>query len=158
MSEEKLIELLILVEGVRSNSWNMVMSLVDFIKADENNVNILRKSWADEWKQSRPEMYPLDLSKIETWSTYDGECIDIRFSIKDGELNCSVKIYDGRLLNGYRESLRFTFDSILKKSFITRLTSYIDSRFETYLNNEYDEYLESQKQLWIDNLRTKILS
>ena len=80
------------------------------------------------WKKKcgdNPVYYPLDLSKIGTWSTFE-RCVTLtffnqqatgKFAFADN-LVCDVKIYDGDNFNGERKDLRFTATLSLPDSFI----------------------------------------
>jgi len=164
MKTEKLFELLTLINGVKSKKWATVMQLVDEISKE--NVTIKDKQWNDGWKQSNPEFYPLDLNKIETWSTYDLTCIDLQFSndiSKDNgqpnnQLICKAKIYEGDSLEGERQQLRFKALLYLPTAFIHTIEQRIKLAFETYLEEAYENHLEAQKDLWINNMRSEIIN
>jgi len=164
MKTEKLFELLTLVGGIQSKKWETVMQLVDIIA--KGNVTIKTKKWNDEWKQNKPEYHPLDLVKIETWSTYDNTCIDLQFSndtSKDNghpnnQLVCKVKIYDGNCFGGERQQLRFETLLWLPTSFIHTIEQRIEWAFENYLEDAYENHLEAQKKLWINNMKNEIIN
>lgn len=82
MKNKKLFEILTLVKCVRSRRWDDVKKIVGFIPPFE----VKEKKWGYEYKQDNSD-YPLDLSKIETWSTYD-DCIDIVFLNENNKLVC----------------------------------------------------------------------
>jgi hypothetical protein len=153
MINKKLFELLKLVGGVNYNSWRIVNQIVDCIKEDKSIV--VKKEWANYKKDSR-NSYPLDLSKIETWSTYE-ECVNISFTNVNDKLYCEVKIYDGNNFHGYRTDLRFATELILPSKFIKQISGTIESYFDSYLEASYETHLENQKKLFIYNLRNEIL-
>ena len=158
MQTEKLFELLTLVNGVSGSKWETVRQLVDLIAKD--SVTIKSKEWNDKWKQNKPEYYPLDLSKIETWSTYD-KCVDLQFSNDttnpNNQLVCKAKIYDGDNFDGFRTRLRFEALLWLPSSFIHEIEPQIEWAFETFLEDAYENHLETQKKLWINNMKNDIL-
>jgi len=86
MTNKKLLEILTLVNSVKSSRWNDVRKVVETMAS----IEVKEKKWNEKYKQDNPEWYPLDLSKIETWSTYDCECINLVFA--DG----GMRINSGR--------------------------------------------------------------
>lgn len=162
METEKLIEILTRVGQVRNTQWKTVLSIVDII--NEGSVIEEDKKWGAVWKNNHPESYPLDLSKIKTWSTYD-KCVDLQFSSgvqKGGEesitnLICKAKIYDGDIIDGQRELLRFEALLYLPVDFALNIKDDIEWAFKRYLEEEYEEHLETQKKLWIDNRKAEIV-
>jgi hypothetical protein len=167
MKIKKLFEILALVDGVTSTNWKTVMEIVgnpilnipgyfnNGIKS--NNAVILSKQWHDSWKLKYPEHYPLDLSQLKTWSTYDN-CAVMHFKNNDNKLYCQAMIYDGDNNYGYRTDLKFSAELILPNKFIKVLENLILNYFDEYLENEYETYLETQKKNWIDGLRNKLLN
>ncbi len=164
MKTEKLFELLTLVNGVTSTKWETVIQLVDQIS--KGSVIVEEKKWADSWKQKEPKCYPLDLSKRETWSTYNnGECVYLKFSNaatknkgrKKNKLVCDVRIFDGHFFDGRRTDLRFEALLLLPDKFIHTIAERIEVYFDDYLNCAYEDHLESEKRIWIQNLRTEII-
>lgn len=99
-----------LVNGVRSSRWNDVRKIVELMPS----IKVKEKAWNEKYKQDNPEWYPLNLSKIETWSTY-GECIDLVFINENNKVVCKARIYDGESMNGHRRNLRFTATLIMPK-------------------------------------------
>ena len=98
-NNKKLFDILTLVDGVKSSNWADVMKIVETMPS----IEVMEKKWNEKYKQDNPEWFPLDLSKIATWSTCDGECINLRFSNENNKLICNVSIYDGVIMNGYRK-------------------------------------------------------
>ncbi len=156
MKTEKLFELLAIVDGVKSTSWNMVMELVDCIS--EGSVDVREKKWADQFKQSRAEHYPLDLSKINTWSTFDNTCIELRFYIVQKDFFCDARIFDGDSFGGRRLTLRFTAKLQLPYKFIHEIENLIEYRFEVYLETLYEAHLFAVKEDWINKCKSEILN
>jgi hypothetical protein len=153
MTNKKLFEILTLVKSVKSNRWNDVMKIVEIMPT----IIVKDKKWHDEYKQKFPEYSPLDLSKIETWSTYDYQCINLIFSNENNELRCDVQIYDGDMLTGYRTKLRFSATLIIPNDFIQTLEKSIRYALDILAEESYDEYLENQKKLWLSNFKSEIL-
>jgi hypothetical protein len=154
MKNEKLFKILAIVGKVKSNSWNDVRKIVDIMPS----VKIKQKKWVDEFKIKHPDIYPLDLSKTQTWSTYDGECINLVFSNKENKIICEVSIYEGDNMRGYRTNLRFTATLVMPDSFIKELEKKILYALDQFAEDAYEEYLESKKKLWLLNFKSKITS
>lgn len=156
MTTQKLFEILSLVNGVRSRQWQMVRQLVKQI--GEGGVTVKTKRWNDDWKQNS-KYYPLDLTKIETWSTFDDTCIDLQFR-NDGQNNlvCEARIYDGDSFNGHRQRLRFEATLLLPTKFLQNIEPLIKWAFDAYLEDAHIKYLEEQKQKWIAKKRADILN
>ena len=153
MNNKKLFEVLTLVRSVRSSRWNDVRNIVELMPS----IEVKEKKWNEKYKQDNPEWYPLDLSKIETWSTYEGECIDLVFSNENNKVVCKVSIYDGDNMRGYRRDLRFTATLIMPNSFIKELEQKILYALDKLAEYSYEDYLETQKKLWMANFKTQIL-
>ena len=153
MNNKKLFEVLTLVRSVRSSRWNDVRNIVELMPS----IEVKEKKWNEKYKQDNPEWYPLDLSKIETWSTYEGECIDLVFSNENNKVVCKVSIYDGDNMRGYRRDLRFTATLIMPNSFIKELEQKILYALDKLAEYSYEDYLETQKKLWMANFKSQIL-
>lgn len=155
--EFELFELLRYVGGVKSTNWNTVLHLVGYIGVGKGKAVVESKKWYDKYKRDNPEYYPLDLSQVSTWSTFDGECIDLTFNAIDDKLSCIAKIYDGESFGGRRKELRFEATIILPLSFLTSLQGRIDYALSEYLEFAHENHLEAVKKLWIDNLKNEIM-
>lgn len=155
MEINKLFEVLTLVDSVKTNRWNDVQNIVAAIK--ESKVDIKEKKWGDGHKEQFADHYALDLSEIKTWSTYEGECIDITFTHEDGRLVCYVRIYEGGCFNGERKALRFTATLWLPKSFIYTIEGDITHALNRMAEYGYEDYLDNQKKLWILNFKSNII-
>jgi len=153
MTNKKLLEILTLVNSFTSSRWNDVRKIVELM----SSIEVKEKKWNEKYKQDNPEWYPLDLSKIETWSTYDGECIALVFSNENNKLVCNVSIYDGDNMNGYRRNLRFTATLIMPNSFIKEIKQKILYALDRLAEESYEDDLETQKKLWMSNFKSQIL-
>lgn len=154
-TQKELFGMLQNIGNVYSNKWDMVKKIVSNI----NDTEVLNKEWCGfyTFKNDNPEYYPLDLSKIETWSTYDNKCIDLKFSLDNNQLICDVLIYrEGNRYNG-REERKFKAKLLFKNKFINELSDLIEYKFNNFLDNQYDIFLENKKQEWIENLRKEFL-
>lgn len=156
MKKEELIKAIILLNGVNSTSWNMVRQVVG--EFSSSSVKVVSKKWNDSYKEKYIEHNPLDLSKINTWSTFDRTCIELFFTFEDEKINCNAKIYDGESFGGHRKDLRFSAELILSDDFIMNLGDIIEWKLQDHLEDAHTKHLERQKKLWMDNLKKKILS
>lgn len=141
---EKLIKKLQAVDTVKSRKWDTVLAIHKVF----DKVTIKEKEWADSFKNKNPDLYPLDLSNIKIWSTYDIKCIKLDFYIKEGELMCDAVIYDGDLYDGHMKGERFRAKLCIPINFISEIENEINREFDIYLDEEYEEYLEEQKKVW----------
>lgn len=154
MNSKKLFEALKIVGDVRSNTWSQVMRIVELMPT----IEIKEKKWNDKYKENNIKHFPLDLSKIETWSTYDNrECINLVFSNENNKLICKVSIYDGDAFREFRTNLRFTATLIMPNNFIKELEEKILYRLDRLAEDSYEESLENQKKLWKHNFKLEIL-
>ena len=156
MEVSKLFEVLQLVGEVRSNQWKRVLEIVDLIQNDR--VTILEKSWHEPYTNIQVKYYPLDLDKVDTWSTYDGECIDLTYYIEDNSLICDAVIYDGEMMHGYRRSKRFKAKICFDADYIIQIENIILYEFNRLAEREYENYLESQKLIWMTGFKNTILN
>jgi hypothetical protein len=155
MTVKNLFKILLLVESVDSHMWRDVMQLVDAIA--NNKAEVIEKQWAETYKQNSPDYYPLDLSKLKTWSTIEGECINLKYFIQDGELICKAKIWDGGSFDGLQTRVRFTATISLPRLFIHNIESKITYAFDKLAEGEHENYLEAQKNAWMSNFKSEIL-
>lgn len=153
MSNKKLFEILTLVNSVKSDRWSDVRKIIEIMPS----IEVKEKKWNEKYKQDNQEWFPLDLSKIETWSTYDGECINLVFSNDSNKVICEVSIYDGDSMWGYRKNLRFTATLIMPNSFIKEIEQKILYALDKLAEDSYNNYLENQKKIWVSNFKSEIL-
>jgi len=144
---------------VVSKRWDTVMKIVKSLNDKKTRAYVLEKEWYDRYKRERPDMYPLDLLDIHKWSTFDNtECINLEFGMEDdGKLHCHAIIYDGDMMNGYKEVQRFTADIILPYTFVLKITGIIESAFDVFLNWEYEANLEVKRTIWKRELERTLL-
>ena len=154
MTIKKLFGILRLTKNVSTNSWDTLRSIVDGIKSGE--IIVKEKSWADNFKKQNENYYPLDLSKLDTWSTYD-LCRNMSFYIEQDRLVCEAHIYDGRMSDGSITKLRFSTKLWLPNNFIKSLESKIMYKFDLYADDCYEEFLETKKKNWIDEFKSEII-
>jgi len=154
MTIKKLFNILQLVTYVESNKWNDVTRIVSGIAGGE--ITIKEKLWCN-YKANLYELYPLDLSKIETWSTFEGDCIHLRFYMKQNALVCYVHIYEGDSFSGHMRNIRFTATLILPNSFIKVIEPKIVRALNYFAEEEYHRYLDKQKKDWITNFKSQLI-
>jgi hypothetical protein len=155
MKIKKLFEILTLVKSVRSRRWNDVLLLVNEI--NNNTVDVKEKKWHEKYKQDNPDYYPLELSEIRTWSTYEDECIDLEYYIENDKLVCKATIYDGDNFNGERRNIRFTAKLWLPNSFAHTIEAKISYGLDRMAEDAYEDYLETQRKLWVSNFKSQII-
>lgn len=143
---KKLIQKLQLIGKIFSHRWYIVQLIVKEIQ--NNNVNIISKRWEYSWKKDNEKYYPLDLSEIKTWSTFDNKCIDIMFFVENKKLTADITIFDG-----FPKTKRFSCKLQFKNNFVLNLKDIIDNRFDYYCEDQYEKYLAQEKQDWILNFR-----
>lgn len=156
MNNDTAIKVLNIVGSVRSTTWDSVMKLVEYIQS--GSADIIEKEWDDRFKKENPIHYPLDLSKIDTWSTYEKECIDLRYLMEDDKLICAAKIYNGNSFYGFRTSLRFTAKIQLPTHFLDQIKGRIESALNDVADDEYEKHLELQRKKWVEKFKSKIIS
>lgn len=152
---EKLLRILELSGGANSTDWNVVRKLVDGIKSGA--IEVADKQWACPYKKTSLTYYPLDLSDMNTWRTFDG-CASLRFSNENGVCICNADIHDGDNIYGTRKGLRFTAVLKLTGDSVCIIEDKIIHKFEKYLRDAYEKHLLIQRELWIGELRESILN
>lgn len=154
METKKLFEILRLVNNVYSTRWNDVISIVNVIK--NKQAKVIEKKWHEQFKFNNPNYYPLELSKIETWSTFDDDCIHLDYYIENDKLFCKAHIYNGNSFDGHITTLRFTATIELPDSFVHSIENKINYALDRMAENAYKEHLENQKKNWMSNFKSKI--
>lgn len=156
MEQEELIKLLKHVDSVTVSDWDIVKKLVSGI--DEGEIFVLRSERFD-WKKNYMDSYPLDLSRIEEWQTFEIG-IELRFKFSDGSLICYAEIWDtsSNMSDIYRSGRRWSAELILKSNFIAHISLNIVRKFNLLADYKYDEYLNEVKKLWIENYKQSILN
>ena len=161
MNNTKLVEMLKFVESVQTNKWKYVLKIVALMPS----IKIIYKLWHDSYKNNKPDMYPLDLEDINTWSTFDSQynisntdCINLKFRIDEGNLYCDVHIYNGDRVNGYRESLRFTAILEIPISFIQEIETFILDEVDIKAKEAFIISEMNREKRWISKYKDKILN
>lgn len=147
MKTKKLFELLKKVQIVNSkyNNWKHVQY---FIKGINDNTIVEEETI---WFKS----FYYDLKNSNTWSTYEN-LINITFYTENNKLKTRIKICNGDL-NGRWVSNKFNTTLILPNNYISNLEDSILSAVDNYVEMKYEKYLLNQKQIWMENLKKKIL-
>ncbi len=152
MTTQKLMDVLHIVEHVKSSKWNTVLKILDVF----DEVQTIEKKWGNETAKPQ-DIYPLDLSNIDTWSTYEYTCIDLTFKNEGNNLTCFAKIYDGDNLYGDRGDLKFTAKLKLPNSFVQILENLIIHRLDEVSKQAYEYMKEVEKRNWIQEFKNRIL-
>lgn len=134
------------------DAWNIIHKIVDHF----SEIKIIKVEWADSWKRENPHLYPLDLSKIETWSTYR-RCVECSTYLENDMLLCDFIIYEGDFLDGNKKQKRFSASLELPIIYIEWFKDEINRHFESYLVDKYHEEQEYKRQLWMKNYSKALL-
>jgi hypothetical protein len=78
MNAKELKEVLLLVNNIYVQKWQILLDVVNEIK--NNNAEILNSEWSEKFKRDHSELFPLRLDNIDTWSTFE-KCVHFNFSI-----------------------------------------------------------------------------
>tara|TARA_R110000824_G_C15197540_1_gene675395 strand:+ start:590 stop:1045 length:456 start_codon:yes stop_codon:yes gene_type:complete len=142
-----------IIKSITCVGWGLVPKLVAIM----DSANIREKEWSDQFQQNHPDMYPLDLSNIKTWSTYE-DCVGLTFTfINSKSIECQATVYNGDWL-GERTDRRFTATFYLPSSFLPELKREIEYAFDNYCKNEYEDHLRKQKSDWINKFKKTVLA
>ena len=144
--------MLSLTNGCDVSSWENILTIVKYIKEDK--ATIISKEWLNG-NDRFPELYPLDLTELKTWSTYS-RCVDIRCYTQGKKLICDTTIHDGDNFSGYPTRRRFTAIVGVPIKFIKYIKDDIECDFDEYMNDKYRQYLLTIKSKWITKSKQKI--
>lgn len=157
MKQLELTKVLKHIKAVEVGSWNRVLAIVKMI---QSGARVLEKEHADDFKRSHPESYPLDLSEIDTWSTYDG-CVSIMLQFnKANKLIANIHLYNGDIMNGSKTSLRFTAKIELPNYFLNckSVKEQLTRALNIHAELAYKEYLKDVQEKWENEFKKRILS
>lgn len=144
------------VGSVHIVGYSAAMILKKFYQ--DGKIKLTESEWANFFKKNNPELYKLDLTKDDIWSTYD-KCISIWLKTKGAKVSAEVKIYDGENMNGTREHPRLTATfSPIPLYVLKKYSSYINNAFETAMERLYNEEEENKKKQRIKELGEEILA
>jgi hypothetical protein len=132
-------------------NWDIVRKIVI-----DTKFKVIESSWSESYKCKNPEMYPLDLSSIDTWSTFS-ECVTLDFKIQGIKLLCSARVYEGDMCDGNPTTRRFTATLELPMSFVNEIKPYIINDFDIYCDIQYFDSVEKAKAEWIKKYAESIL-
>lgn len=122
------------------------------LRKNMDSIEVIEKEWADDWRNERLELHPLDLSLMETWSTFEG-CTRTTFKpLNTKFITCDIELYDGGTSfssSRGRGCLEWTAKLKIPVSFLKNIENEIDNLFDTHCDREYNKYLEKQKEEWI---------
>lgn len=141
--------------NIYSNRWNIIRFIVDNL----GKIKIIDKFWYDTYKQTNLEYYPLNLNKIETWSTFDNNCISIELYLDKNKVYLDIIIYDGDSFYGDRKNKRFFVKLQLPLKLLSNeyFKDCINDVFKNYLEQEYINHLISEKNKWMNKYEKYIL-
>lgn len=149
----KLQKKLKIMGGISSSNFNTVRPLINIM----DSITVVKSKWHESFKQSNPDMYPLDLSKMETWSTYQG-CTNLTFRmINDKWVECEVIVFNGDSLYGHRTNIRFSATLKVPYTFLTEIKDNIKWAFEIYCEEKYTDHLQKQKEEWVRKFAEEVL-
>lgn len=149
----KLQKMLHILGSVNYCHFDILPKIVNII----DSVSIMESEWDDEFKRNNLDMYPLDLSKIDTWSTYD-QCVSLTFETLNTKfIKCQAVIYDGDCLNGYPQRVRFTATINIPISFLSEIKDAIEEDFEWYCKDQYKKHLQKVQDDWIRDFQKNLL-
>ena len=153
---EILFKKLKIVKYITSYRWKYVCAIVDGIKL--NTIKVISKNWLKYTKLYKilPEGYDLDLSDINTWSTYEEpKCVRLKFYINETILFCDVRISDKDYYNDINDRFEATLQ--LPNDFITIIKDDIEWAINDYAEECYEEFLEAEKEKWINEFIQKTI-
>jgi hypothetical protein len=149
----KLQKKLKVLNSVYCCSFEIIRPIVDMM----DSIIVVESKWHEKFKQDHPEIYPLDLSKMKTWSTYQ-ECVSLEFHyINSRFIGCEAVIWNGDMLNGYKKDIRFTATLKIPSRFISKIKENIEYALDDYCESRYEEYLRKLKREWVSEFKTSIL-
>jgi len=134
-------------------NWSVVRHIVE----NMDSIEVIESKWAEKFKRDHLDMYPLDLHKIRTWSTFEGCSTLIFKNLNSRFIECDAIIWNGDNLNGHRQNVRFTATLKIPIKFLSKIKQNIESKFEYHCENKYDKHLEDKKRRWIRSYEKKIL-
>ena len=137
----------------KTSVWNNnLWGIVRDIQKDIKPTDILKLEDLRSFK-----INDLDLTKLETWSTYNNSyCIHIEICVKNEELLTRITINEGDMFNGNFKERKFIATIKLNKDKILLFEYNINNRINCQLEEEWEDFLEKQKEDFIDNMREKI--
>ena len=154
VTNSKLFELLSLIQEIRYFHWDSIQNFRKYITENIDSITIIEKSWGDPYKNNHPQFWPLDITNIENWCTYD-RCIDTIFENDGNKLKCNIIIHD---INALKVKYRRWEASIyLPDDYIQNLKGMILDELDYHAEKEYEEYLEEQKRNWKEHFKLNIL-
>ena len=128
-----------------------------FVKCfQQHQARLVKAEWSDEHKNDEPDIFPLDLTSLETWSTSENS-VRAKFSIQNEQVHVWVSVLDGGGLFINREEM-FVAEFYLPDDSLASIESDIEAEFEEYLEIEYEKQIEKNKLEWMENLKNRLLS
>jgi hypothetical protein len=145
--------------SVRVRNWDGVMELHEALA--RKKARVVHKAWDDEVYNNNPRVWPLDLTELATWSTYDArECIDLEYKLHRTGIQVQVQIYEGRN-DRYFDRPRRKFNAVinLPLAFLRTeaLANRIDWDFDALVEHRRHDQRKDKKEAWLAKERKKLL-
>lgn len=137
MNNKQLFKALEKVKYVYSSDFKFLRLIFDIVNTNPNTII----------EQDIRSCY-FNIADFHRWSTYE-ECIDLKFEAKDN-LICTVYVYDGNLLDGQREKLRFLLKVKLPLTFLKNIQETIQYELKEYYHQEYQNMLKKIEYDWVN--------
>ncbi len=99
--------------------------------------------WNDDWRNKNPDLYSVDLTTIDMWSTYQN-CVELRITRQ----LCSIILYDGRGFDGSRGFKRWEASVTINSATLKKFSSYIHSEMTHKSKCAYKKMLEEKELEW----------
>jgi len=148
---------LIYCDSVYLHRWSDCCNLVNFMNKHKDKIKADFTSRGDWKSRLNSNANSDELFNIKTWSTY-GDCIDLRFSIRDEGLTCNASIYEGDMVYGQRKNIRFKAEIILPMVFIKTIRTEIEDMVQGELSMDYGRFLDSERKKWMKNHYNKLFN
>jgi hypothetical protein len=146
----KATKMLKVLKSVTCRQYKVAM----LVRENMSDFEVIEKQWSDSFQQKYES---LDLSKIETWSTYN-DCVSLRFIFVNPLVaKCEITIWNGEMCYGEKTSRRFTATLMIPTKFLTEIKGAIACDFNRHCSSEYSDFLERQKEEWIDKFKKDVL-
>ncbi len=145
---KELKKMLNIIERSETRNYKISRHLFEYLS--KNKASVISK-----------ETFGKDINILDSkaWTTYE-HCVNMVFCIDDksDSLGCHVTLRDGDSFHGHPTIIRFRAVLLIDINFISIIKSDIECDFKQYCSDKYDQYLEGQKNDWISNFKSNILS
>lgn len=138
MNNNQLFKALEKVKYVYSKNFKFLRIIFDIVNKNPNTIIEL---------DSR--CYYFNIADFHHWSTYE-DCVDFKFEAND-KLTCAVYVYDGNMVDGQREKLRFLLKVELPLNFLKNIQENIQYELIEYYHQQYQDMLKKIETDWVNN-------